>query len=392
MKKYLIIGAVLFLWVVFSVYLCLSQTKEKTILDNVLTLELSFGDKNLPSEYLLAVPYAFVIANNNDIIIFDESRLKIYDTQGKPKQIVGRPGQGPGEFSEIAVPFYSEDGYLTVENIITPSIQSVSYNLFGPDYKLIERKQTQFTEAYQKLQNEFRCNRLSYSSIYTFAEGKQIIRCSGTYYSERNTDSSFTAIAFFTGKETKIIYSQKRYPNDFDASEAGQLQIDFLSNHRIAYTNPPKGKTFENNVWYYCIHLYNLDTDKTQEIKYPYTPLAIPDSLLNLKIDKDAPPRYEQFARDYVEQLRKLKYYAPVQFLIADGGYLFVFTFLKKNSQFAADVFDVNKNNYICSIYLPFRSSTLDVIKNSYFYRKTKSKEGYYVIEKYRIDPRVYGK
>ena len=71
---------IVFIIVVASVLIPYSAGARQTFqkpLENVLTLELSFGDKNLPDEYLLANPYAVVVAKNNDIIVFDESRLKI---------------------------------------------------------------------------------------------------------------------------------------------------------------------------------------------------------------------------------------------------------------------------------------------------------------------------
>ena len=391
MKKYLIIGAVLSLWAVFSVYSCLSQTKEKTILNNVLTFELSLGDKNLPSEYLLAVPYAFVIANNNDVIVFDESKLKIYDAKGKPKQIVGGPGQGPGEFLKYAEPFYSEDGYLTVINIATPF---PSYNLFGPDYKFIEQKNIETSEVYKKFQNNFKPDRISFLKIYTFSGKKQIIMLQRFYQSSATSgtaDSLYFDIVFVTENDSKIIHSAKRRsnPNDFSVfvPEAGDLEYDFLSNHRIAYTNSKIHKTVDNDIWYYIIYLHNFDTGKSQEIKHPYTRLALPDSLRNWEINKNLPKALFEMQEGMLNVYKKLEHYAPVARLIGDGNYLFVFSFLKKNGHYAADVFEVNQNKYICSAYLPY-----GIIKNGYFYRKVKNNEGYYVIEKYRIDPKVYGK
>jgi hypothetical protein len=66
------------------------QTSQKP-LENVFTLELSFGDKNLPDEYLLAKPAGIAVGTDGSIIVVDENKLKVFTGAGKPVKIVGRP-------------------------------------------------------------------------------------------------------------------------------------------------------------------------------------------------------------------------------------------------------------------------------------------------------------
>ncbi|MFC1555280.1 6-bladed beta-propeller, partial [candidate division KSB1 bacterium] len=71
---------------------------ESNVIEKAFTLELEFGVDNLPDEFLIVRPQGIALTNSGDIIVLDESRLKVFDNNGNPKLIFGRQGQGPGEF------------------------------------------------------------------------------------------------------------------------------------------------------------------------------------------------------------------------------------------------------------------------------------------------------
>ncbi|KPK96410.1 hypothetical protein AMJ80_00020 [bacterium SM23_31] len=105
-------------------------------LTDVLTFELSFGDENTitKDEFLLAQPRGIAVSSVNDIFVIDEECIKVFDSNGKEKSIVGRPGQGPGEFSSAGSPVVNPGGYLAVID------GGSSFNLFAPDLTFIEKK------------------------------------------------------------------------------------------------------------------------------------------------------------------------------------------------------------------------------------------------------------
>ena len=77
-----IIAILIFLFVTLytNVQISAQQTQtEQKPLENFLTLVLSFGDKNVPDEYLLAQPQILTVNDAGDIYVFDESRIKVYD-------------------------------------------------------------------------------------------------------------------------------------------------------------------------------------------------------------------------------------------------------------------------------------------------------------------------
>lgn len=56
------------------------------------------------------------------------------------------------------------------------------------------------------------------------------------------------------------------------------------------------------------------------------------------------------------------------------------------------DVFDADAGRYICSAFFPYTWGSK--IRNGYFYKFNdyRQEEVYPLVEKYRIDPRVYGR
>jgi hypothetical protein len=95
--------------------------------ENALRLEFSFGGEGLTEDYLLAEPRGLAVRANGDILVADEHHLKIYDTQGNPRERLGGQGQGPGEFQESQQPFFGPDGFLSAGNGFS------QFNLYGPD-------------------------------------------------------------------------------------------------------------------------------------------------------------------------------------------------------------------------------------------------------------------
>ena len=154
-----------------SLFKCSSDVFAQTVeiqepLTNVLKLELSFGDEETikNNEFLLAYPQLIMVNNQNDILVFDEDRIKVFDAGGKEKHIFGRTGQGPGEYGRpsiiggrnLSVGFFlSPQGYLIAMdsgggtgggNKIVGDRINISgslynqYNLFAPDYSFVYKK------------------------------------------------------------------------------------------------------------------------------------------------------------------------------------------------------------------------------------------------------------
>jgi hypothetical protein len=374
---------------VFPDHNCLPQSKEKIILDNVFTLELAFGDKDLPDEYLLVRPFGVVINTNGDIIISDEARLKIYNTNGKPKRIVSRKGQGPGEFSATPFIYISEDGYLSAYDRGRPIL-----NIFSLDYKFIEQINYLNSELSNKLKTDFNFEEFIISVIYPYNDKTNIVIGEWTIYKSPINKKTYFAIKTY-GNECSFIYKFEKFSNPGELPLPDKVGIPLyvmLSNYRIAYIDAKEDKVLENGKWYYKITIINFKTGEKNEIKHQYTPVAIPDSIVHPKIDftdRMSKERYKKLS----DALEKLKYWGPLQWLASDGDYIFAYRCeYDKDKKYVADVFKSSENKYICSVYFPYIPYMFTDFKDGYAYRIKSSADEYPQLEKYRIDPKVYGK
>ena len=269
-------------------------------LENAITLELAFGDKDVPDEFLLARPSRALVNYNGDIIVPDEYKLKIFDTDGRPKKIVGRRGQGPGEFSFTPYPYISEDRYIAVSDVMRPGFQ-----IFGSQYEFIEKKDIKKSKLIEKLKADFKCETLNYTTMYTYNDKTDILI--GMVYSVSKDKPEISKRIYFivktSGDEYSIIYKSEEVPSpdNINEYEAGTHLSAMLTDYRIAYSYPKEHKLFENEKWYYRIIVHNFKTGETSEIKHQYIPLAIPDSVINTRID------YEKMAEGLPSDLKRLQ-------------------------------------------------------------------------------------
>jgi len=371
-------------------------------LENAIALELAFGDKDVPDEFLLAAPSRVLVNYNGDIIVPDEYKLKVYDSNGKSKKNVGRKGQGPGEFSYTPFPYISEDRYIVVRNPMRQGFQ-----IFGPQYEFIEQKDISKSKLIEKLKADFKCESLTYSIMYTYNDKTDILIGSGYSLSKDKMEFSkrVYSIVQTRGDEYSIIYNSEEAtsPDNITESEAGTYLYTMLTDYRIAYSYPKEHKLFENEKWYYRIIVHNFKTCEQYEIKKQYIPFAIPDSIIHRKIDYEK--MFERYPSDLKSELianskklnesrskalEKLKYYAPIQSLASDGDYIFAYTYqYDKDKKYVTDVFKSSENKYICSVYLPYMFTDF---RDGYAYRIKSNADEYPQVEKYRIDPKVYGK
>ena len=421
----LIIGL---LGISFVMLLACVQTESQNIqvfaLSDVLTLELSFGadEKNLPEEYLLAIPSLLTVNNNGDIIVSDEYRLKVYDSTGNPKKILGGPGEGPGEFSrkpsQIQI---TETGYMSVKVSGANIIQK--YNMYAPGYNFIEQKNFQYSDVQEKIYEETARDRIQFRAIYCYSPEEFLFMIRGSNYPASVVNIEETGGA--GGRSEKLIDALVYQDNQTlqnvlivenpDRTEDGILirpeegivHYGLLQDRRIVYTHAAKYKSFENNTYYYSLFVYDMNTLQKTEIKQPYTQVTIPDSVIyfvdessQAEIDElkrigfEAAKRLEnslkKLQKDRTQRLKEVKYYPGVNDLLTDGDVIFVFTHERsdKNGQ-VVHFIDSMTGKRISSVYFPFIP---EVIKNGYAYIRNLNEDGFYVVEKYKIDPAVYGK
>ena len=377
------------------------QTAKMQPLTDVLTLELTFGadEEKLKSEYLLARPSDIAINNADDIFVVDEDRVKVYDSSGKEKMIIGGPGEGPGEFISARSATINEEGYLTVGAVR-------DFSLFDANYNFIKR------EAIESNQRLFKFRRMenkviatfSPLKIYSFNETDRILQLDGLIMPSQDPWVVSAKMLFFESPDTifQIFYYEPREIVSINRSFAGipfkgRFFYDVLSNNRLIYTNAETDKRSDKNKSEYILHVFSsTDGFESTKIIRAYGPVAIPNSSKEQAIDRLSEPEIgmpeiSKEVRNFVtDKIKEIKYFPPVSGLKVDDNLIFVFTG-KKNAEnhILTEIFDAVTLTYLRSAYF---SKYPRIIKNGYAYILATNDEGFYVVEKYRIDPSVYGK
>ena len=395
------------------------QTLEIEPLTDVLTLELSFGDEKTISknEFLLARPSMMNVSYKGDILISDEDRIKVFDENGNEKKIFGGVGQGPGEFSRGHAPYLGPEGYLIVVDASFSGRSSGTYysgsrlddfyNLFSPDYTFIKKER--FGNSI-RMEEYLKTKDLNVENVYNIRKIIAINTTEKVYeiaMKDKLTGSDITnySVILYENADAVVPLLQTRLIDIFPTGislpkRLGELHWELLPDRRVIYLDANEDTYKKRTGSFYTIHLLSLDGSEVKQITHKFTPVEYPESLKNPpKYERAIDPEYKgvfessQKRREQKAQaIRDKKYYPSIERMKIDGSYAFMFTYNENSDEeILTDVFDLEAGKYITSVYFPFIPAD---IKDGYAYKISdyyQTKE-FPEIEKYRIDPAVYGK
>jgi len=351
------------------------KTAEMQPLTDVLTFELSFGDENTidKDEYLIAQPWGIAVSHEGDIVVSDEARLKIYDGNGTPKKIVGRYGQGPGEFRQYPDPIISNSGYMAA---LEGRPEPKEINLFSDEYIFIKRMNMRNYAKLKNLLNKDNATLTEVGNMILFSDNEIVYSVStNSLYSSTSVyrnkylvyDSSDTLIilAKYTAESTyRDISNLRKKGIGVPRPSLGGFYWAELPERKVVFTHPEHEQTDEKGNFTYSLTITSLDDFTSEKIVQKYVPVAIPGSI----------------KKRHVTGLK------------TDGNYIFVFT-IKENElgHILGEVFDATTKKRIRAAYFSFVPR---VIKDGYAYKFNDWMENnkFPLVEKYKIDPEMYGK
>ena len=277
-------------------------------------------------------------------------------------------------------------GYITVFN----GMYNTFYSVFNPQHKFIHNVNKKTIESGP----QYLCK------VITIDEDEYI-----SEVIERNKNDNFMIGTFsliHTKNEERDTIASYDVPiqvivlwDDAPLHNGGELFWDLLPSGKVAYTHSWQDELNTPEGNFYIIHVYDLDTGERIMYKKRFTPVPMKKRLLL------GPPwisggdsRAEKIRDDYIKNL-KIKYAEALRFVFFDGPVMFAYTntTIKKDkyTDFLVDVIDIENEKYLKSIYL-INYIGIKAIKNGYAYMNGNNEDGFPVIEKYRIDPSVYGK
>ena len=367
------------------------------IFDDILSLENSFGADFTDEDYLLVNPRGLYVTNDDDIIVFDELKMKIYDADGHPKNIIGGEGEGPGEFIDYNTIRGNNNGFITVF-----SQTRNTYSVFSPELDFLNKINLLINSPYKGFLEGLNYKLGNPHSIIALNKNEVMFQIATESIEKSPNNEQYVFLFHFNGNElTKIVnYSM---PNaiiggsiSHRSNELGSFSMALLSDNRIAYTQSYHESTQSGDTGKYIINIVSLDDFTNNPItkNYDPVPLEYSDELLSLwKNWEDGEPfmarSYRLLKENVIAEYDKRKFKSPVQNILADRNLIFVFTYkLSDTGQIYTDLFDSTTLEYAGTALFPFVPYQ---IKNSFAYRLTKDEDEFEIVEKYTVNKKIYG-
>ena len=376
-----------------------------------LSLEIAFGSEKYGTkdEFLLVdplpSPFQLLVNNNGDILLVDESRIKIYEKNGIGKKILGRPGYGPGEFEDSPDIFLGPTGYLLA--LTSPKSTFTFYNLYDPDYNFIEKIRIQnnqrildyvqskvpdiksyYVDQIIPLNKKEKLYKIEYMNIQ---EQKKMI---SVFY--ENNDG---IIEFLNVKKPDSFSTEKYSTN---TSDFGSFFLDILSGRRIVYINTDDDRHDEKTGSFYIIHIISLDTREDKQIACKFNSIEYTEDYIEdfyrsamkpSKVKGEVMSEREKHHKALGQFLRKKKFYPSIRRMKIDGQYA-IFELLEsqfKNKEYILDIIDLEAGKFIKRIMSPTYLLG-KTIKNSCLYGIFQEEDEFSEVRKYKIHSSVYEK
>ena len=361
----------------------LSSSADTTLL--ILESTIGNDDKNvLNKDFLLAAPYDIGVKNNGDIIVFDEERIKIFDNKGKPKKIVGRPGKGPEEFSDNQIIFINNN-----ECIITYPLNGLYdyYSVFSPEYKFLYKKRIDNDPVFKRYIN----------LTDEFTDIKFLIYDNNEKLFEIETFNHLMNIRtyrlIYENNEGSSVLYEVSIPY-FNSSITGLVYFCSSNNNIVEYINNCEDEYLNENKGYYRLHLFNIREKKDTYFKKEFIPeqLDIENIISRLEVIQQRTNINNTNIKNELKLLlEKQRYRRAIRCgIMADSKYIYILPLSDlKKGKMPIDIFDIEAKIFLNTIQVPVEPR---YIKNGYIYTITEGKEGFPIIQKYKIHPSVYGK
>lgn len=370
------------------------------VLTNVDELVLKIGtiEEFSGDEAMLTNPFSIAVTGQNDIMIVDSNIVRVYDKSGSRKEPFGGITQRPGGIINVRRIWINPSGYITVFGGNFGFIAQY----YRPDLSFMEMKSYFSNPPYLDiLKSELR-TAIRLENVFNIDETNKLFT---VHTRSNNTFSS-------TGRDVFIIYESEekfstiaRYSQTRRVPEAGEQGYDFLGvmlldvlpGNRIAYMHSFHDSRTDDSGSSYSIKIQSLENLETKNVTRNYSPVEI--NWIPEEFSEEYKFKYPfEYIRSKGQQdeikkyLDEKKYKTPLQKILTDDEYIFAFTYtVNKNNETLVDVFNAGSGEYVQSAYFQY---VPEVIKNGYYYRindlRFEGKRS--VVEKYKIDPAVYGK
>lgn len=368
-------------------------------LEDVLTLELTFGAEDLDEEYILARPEPAGVGVDVDgnVLVVDEDYVKVFDSSGHPQGLLGGTGEGPGRLTGPRNLWMSPGGFFTV-------FDGRTANYFRPDHTWFDRVNFGSTPPFLDVMGANQLFPLGPEVVYCLGESERVYSIDS--YNRQNRSRKEIYLFYQDADSLRVLarYPQSNYITGpprgptIMRSYLGMLLVAPLPGNRIVYLHTFHDSEITAEGVSYRLTVLDLDSMQKTYLdhqEHPYTPVEITWEPLTYPEEyrKQDPEQWrltQQFNEIAEAFLAERKYRSPIIHLCTDDRYIFAFTNTRNDSsEKKVDVFDADRQSYLCSAWFSVGSGC---IRNGYLYKVNNYNGGdvFPQIEKYRIDQKVY--
>jgi hypothetical protein len=339
--------------------------------------EQTIDDSSMPEEALLEAVIDIAYDKKNNIYISDykANNIKKFDSSGKFIKVIGRKGQGPGEFS---YPFWIAvaDDRLFVWDMMNMRLCALS--LEGEFIKSIT----------------FQISEGRPQKLRSLPDGNVVIELEKIYFGEADKPQDCTIEIYSPDLEPKkTVYSQQVWRNKYMRVESVFTNIPQPFSPLVYWDVTPDGKIVIGYSKNYELEIYDIIKGKLFSFRHDYEPVKVTDE------DKEVFFSGIAFSRDGVMQrgapdfVRKNTEFPKIKpsfdgILIDSERNILVHSYRKNKAEQPKffDAFD-SKGNFLGTVKIEgeafFPSGVR--IRENYFWRQETDKEGLIKLVKYRI-------
>jgi hypothetical protein len=383
---------------------------QEEIVTPFMTLEWTFSTENLSGEFAVDRIRTLQIGPRNELIIFDDDAIQVFDRQGNPICIL-RDSTGAVLPSRIRGNV-GPTGFMTIVDGLPP----VLGYLISPDFTCIRIQEYPYPSPWADLVAERDLNMRDYPStsitiseeviVFTVDGGKRRGR------GQRGTSERWSALLLEDHGTYHLIAA---YPDvgvistgpgtGFGFPDFGRLLYQILSSDRIVYTHGAHDRTGYGDQAAFTLHIRSLDDQTQTDITHPYEPVTITaeeliETMLSISggtFDPDDPENRERY-RTFYEKVEEYPFKSPVRDIFTDGQYIFVLTYSRDDAGgILTYVFDAGTCSHKCTTVVPWprdREWRLSGIRNGYAYAVIDwmGVGGPPGVERYRVNPGIYSR
>jgi hypothetical protein len=182
----------------------------------------------------------------------------------------------------------------------------------------------------------------------------------------------------------------------------GWFYYSITTSSKIILTHTFHDVTFSNTTAQLTFHIVSPASNAVSKFAVTYQLEAIPDSVIQrynpsyqeklrkVKMSYELKDMYKRVEN----ALKQRKYKPPFTAMQSDDAYIFLINDKVESgkTKYYISVINSESGKEISSFITSESISSGDIFKNGYRYKIFTPKDGYPVVQKYRIDPRVYGK